>query len=593
MSRHRTRAAVVLAACLAAGPLQAQQHGPPADDRAGTAELDRLRDAGVREAAGDVAGAEAVVRGVLQDNPRSLSALMALERLLALQGRQDDLLPEIDRVIAADPTSTTAHQARLRVYAGRADDMGIANTAAAWIAATPHLETPYREVAAIWRQRGRPDQAIAVLEAGRSQVGGDDALALEFGDAFAAAGDARRAADEWARAVSVEGRGLLPVQRRIADQPDGGAGIMPRLLAVLAASTPARQRAAVLLAMDAGLEADALAITEALIHELPDAQRHTALVEFARRADGNGLHRFAAWAYGLLLQGELDAGTALAIRTRIAEAAMLAGDSALALDMYRELEVEAAAGSPRQRQALAARLRIAARDDDVEAAVRGFEAFRAEHPRAPELDETAAAVATRLMDEGSEARAAQILEGIPGPRSARLRARLHIRAGNLGPGRDELLAAAAGLRGREATEALALGALLMRLSPAGAEIVADIVGASEHDREPVLRETVSATVRLRDSERAAILDFAASAADRSGLDAHADALRDAIATELPGTPEAPGALLALARRALERHDADEAAGLMLERIIVDYPRSALAPQARTELQRLHSRMPGR
>jgi hypothetical protein len=368
---------------------------------------------------------------------------------------------------------------------------------------------------------------------------------------------------------------------------------MPRMLATLAGSSPPRQRVAVLLAMDAGLEADALAITEPLIHELPDAQRRTALVEFARRADGNGLHRYAAWAYGLLLHGESDAGTALAIRTRIAEAAMLAGDSALALTMYRELEAEAAAGSPRQRQALAARLRMAASDDDVEAVVRGFEAFRAEHPRAPELDETAAAVAARLMDEGSEARAVQILEGIPGPRTALLRARLHVRAGNLGLGRGELLAAAAGLRGREATEALALGALLMRLSPAGAEIVAHIVGASEHHREPALRETAVATVRLPDSERAAILDFAASAADRSGLDAHADALREAIAAELPGTPEAPAALLALARRALERHDADEAAGLMLERIIVDYPRSALAPQARTELQRLRSRMPGR
>jgi hypothetical protein len=593
MSRRRLRAAVVVAACLASIPLQAQEYGRPADARAGTAELDRLRDAGIREAAGDVPGAEALVRRVLRDNPRSLSALMALERLLALQGRLDDLLPDIERVIAADPTSATAHRARLRVHAGRDDETGIANAAAAWIAVTPHLETPYREVAAFWRERGRPDQAIAILEAGRSRVGGDDALALELGDAFAAAGNAQRAADEWARAVSVEGRGLLPVQRRIADQSDGGAAVMPRLLASLSASSPARKRAAVLLAMDAGLEAAALAITEPLIQELPDAQRRTTLVEFARRADGSGLHRYAAWAYGRLLQGERDAETALAIRTRIMEAALLAGDSALALDMYAELEAEAAAGSPRQRQALAARLRVGAGNDGVEAATRGFAAFRAEYPRAPELDETAAALAARLMDEGSEARAAEIVEGVPGPRSAQLRARLHIRAGHLGAARDELLAAAAGLRGRDATDALALGALLTRLSPAGAEIVAHMVGGSEHDRESALRETAAATARLQDSERAAILDFAAAAADRSGLDAHADALREAIAAELPGTPEAPAALLALARRALARHDSDEAAALMLERIIVDYPRSALAPQARTELQRLRSRMPGR
>ncbi|HSJ06001.1 MAG TPA: hypothetical protein VK936_04815, partial [Longimicrobiales bacterium] len=593
MSRRRTGAWVFLSAWLIAAPLYAQAGDRPADARPGATELDRLRDAGVREAAGDVAGAEAVVRAVLKDNPRSLSALIGLERILVAQGRHDELLPAVDRVIAANPTSTTAHQARLRVYARRDDEAGIVEAASAWIAATPHLETPYREVAALWRQRGRPDHAIAILETGRARVEGEDALALELGDAFAAAGDLQRAAEEWARAVSPEGRGLLPVQRRLANQPDGGAAVMPRLLATLGASSSARQRAAVLLALDAGLEAHAVDMTETLIHGLPTTQRRTALVEFARRADGNGSHRYAAWAYGLLLQGETDAGSALAIRTRVAESAMLAGDTALAMETYRQLEAEAVAGSPRQRQALAARLRIAARDDDVEAAVRGFEAFRADHPRAPELDDAAAAVAARLMDEGSEARAAELLAGVAGPRSAALRARLHIRAGDLGRGRDELLTAAAGLRGREATETLALGALLMRLSPAGAEIVAGMIGGSGIDRESALRDALTATARLRDPERAAVLDFAAAAADRSGLDTHADALREAIVADLPATAEAPAALLALARRALERRDSEEAAGLMLERIVVDYPRSVLAPQARQELQRLRSGMPGR
>jgi hypothetical protein len=45
-------------------------------------------------------------------------------------------------------------------------------------------------------------------------------------------------------------------------------------------------------------------------------------------------------------------------------------------------------------------------------------------------------------------------------------------------------------------------------------------------------------------------------------------------------------LLALARRALTADGGGQDAVVLLERLILDYPRSTLAPQARRELQRM-------
>jgi TolA-binding protein len=88
------------------------------------------------------------------------------------------------------------------------------------------------------------------------------------------------------------------------------------------------------------------------------------------------------------------------------------------------------------------------------------------------------------------------------------------------------------------------------------------------------------------AERAAVLNFLAEAADAAGIHEDATALRREIVETLPLTHEAPAALLTLARRAVEDPETEEEARVLLEKLIVDYPRSALAPQARTELQRL-------
>jgi hypothetical protein len=577
---------------LAAAPAAAQHAGAvDAQDARGSGGLERLRDAAVREAAGDLAGAEAAVRAVLDASPASLTALLALERLLVVQGRPAQLLPAIDRLLEADPGSAIGHQMRLRVQALVEDESGIEAAIRDWVNATPQVETPYREAALVRRTRGEHELAVRVLEEGRRRIPQEDALALELGDVHAAAGDLERAAAEWARAVGPAGRGFMLVQRRLHDQPDGGARVVPHLIDRLSGEprTPGRQKAAVLLAIDAGLEEPAQRLARDLAGAVGAAERDAVLVELARRADGTGLHHVALWAYTELLRGADDPTAALAIRTRLAELALLTGDTPLAVELSLALEDAAAPGSPQRRQALAIRARLAAGDGDLPAAVASLAALRDEFPQARELDETAALLALRHLEAGDDVAARQLLAGVQGPRTAQVRAQLHMRDGEPARAREQLMSAAPLLHGREATETLALAALLMRLSPAGGELIARAVAAAETDHAAVLPGAADYARTLPAAERAAVLDFLAAMADRSGLRHDADVLRREIVATMPGTYEAPAALMALARRALAGAAGGHDAVVLLERLILDYPRSTLAPQARQELQRLRGR----
>jgi hypothetical protein len=552
-------------------------------------ELARIREAVNREAAGDIHGAETIVREILDANPASLTALLTFERLLQVQGRLHEVLPVVDRLIELEPVSVIGHQVRLRVQAQLDDERGIESTVSRWIRETPTVETPYREAAMVWRHRDEVQKAIAVLEQGRKRIDRADALALELGDAHAAVNDFRRAAAEWSRAVGPDGRGFMLVQRRLQNQPDGGAQALPLLVDQLSAQpvTPGRQRAATLLAIDAGMEPRALSLAEALVAGARRDEREALLVELARRADAAGLHRLAAWSYSQLLHDARDSGATLAIRARLAELALLAGDTVKAADVYRELEAAAAAGSPQRRQAMALRLHMTIREGDANRAVAELEAFRAEYPDAVETDQTAALLALLHLEQGSTAAAEQLLADVSGPRSAYVRGRMLIRRGDLPGARAELLAAAPLLQGREATETIALAALLMRLSPRGGDLVARAIAAGESQRQQMIGAAIVETSRLPAAERAAVLDFLAGMADAADMADDADALRHEIVTTLPRTHEAAGALLALARRAGSRAESVDEATVLLEKLILDYPRSALAPQARRELERLH------
>jgi tetratricopeptide (TPR) repeat protein len=589
-------AVVMLAALAALAAAPAGGAAGLAAQATGGEEGERVRQAAALEMAGDLEGAQAVLAGILAERPTSLAALLAYERVLRMQGRLELLIPAVERLLAADGASALGHQLRVRTYASldRLDELELA--AESWIRSAPRLETPYREVARTWMGRGDFARAVQVLERGRRTVGRADALALELGDVAAGTGDVERGAREWERAIGPEGRGLMLVRRRLALLPDAGTAVLPALVARLAAEpvTPARQRAAVELAIEAGLAAQAEQIARATVPALPAGERPAFLVEVARRGEGAGLRRLAYWAYSELLAAGAEgaAGEQLAVRARMAELALAVGDTAAAAESYRVLEPHAAPGSRQRQRGAALRLELAAREGRLEEAVRDFAGFRAEFPEAPETDRVAAAVGGALAARGQAEEAERIVAGVSGPRSGLLRGRLALRQGDIATARREILRAAPALQGPEATEAITLATLLGRLSPAGGELIgraAALDAAGDVAAAVTLLATES--IGLGAAERAPVLDYAAGLAERAGHAVEAEAVRRTVIAEFQTGPEPPAALLALARAAAARPEGLPEAQTLLERLILDHPRSALVPQARRELNRLRGLVP--
>lgn len=565
--------------------------GEPASgqDTAGLAqEFELLREAASQERAGEYRRAESTLRSVLDANPGSLPGLLQMERVLLVQGRADALLPVVERLLSRDPASAIAHQIRVRALAVLDRPEAIREAGEAWIAATPTLEVPYREVARIQQQRGDLKSSIAILERGRDAVPRADALALELGEAYTREGRWRDAAREWARAVGPEARGQHAVERRLAMLPDGGARVLPLLVDALSSggASAAGLRAATTLAIDAGLADRAGRLARMTAARLEPAQRSTFFAEVARRADGAGLLAVAYWAYDELERAAAGERTQLwAIRARLADLALALGENDRAAEIFRQMERAFDRGSPERRGALAVRVRLAAQDGDASAARRALAGLRREYPRAPELDTAASAVASAYLRLGDATTAAAVVEGLNGPLVLRTRALLALGAGNVQGARDLLLRALPGLHGVDATQAIALTALLLRVSPEGGALIADMV-ASGLPAPRALDALASRASALPERERAAILDFAAESAELAGRPEEADGLRRVIVEEHPDAPEAPAAMLALARGLVARPAAADEARILLARLIVDYPRSALIPQARRELERL-------
>ncbi len=554
-------------------------------------EIQRLREATVREQAGDFAGAQKILEGILHNNAQSLSGLLALERVLRVQGKLEVLLPHLKTHLERDKTSAIGHQMMVRTLSAlnRLDELEQASQA--WIRAVPRIETPYREIARVWEQRGDIMRAVQVLEMGRARLG-RDALALELGDMFARLEDTQRAVREWERAIGPDARGLMLVQRRMTTLKDGGAAVLPGLVDVLGASPElGRRRAAVQLAIDAGLGTKAQQIAERLLTELSAEERQSFLVDVARRADSAQLAQLAYWAYTQFALNDFSPDQLLAIRARIAELALIIGDTASAARGYRELEASLEAGSPQRRQATSLRIQLLIKEGKLKEAEDELETFRSEYAEAPELDATAATLATAYFEKGDMDAALRAVERVSGPRAGLARGRIALRRGDVTGARAALMSSAPKLQGAEATQTLKLATLLGKVSRAGGELLGEALAEAGVGQAKSAVATIENRMeQLPAAERPAILDFAAALADRGQLPLEGERLRRRIVTEFPQSNEAPAALLSLARSLTERGEAVDEARTFLEKLIIDYPRSALVPQARQELDRLQSRV---
>jgi hypothetical protein len=573
------RVLVPVLCAVAAFPMSARAQDTQAD------EVRLMREATLQEAAGDLARAERVLIGILEIRPESAPALLALERVLRHQARLEHLPPLVERALEEEPGSAILNQLLLRTYSGLDRVAELEAAVAAWTDASPGLEAPYREAARTWQGRGDFQRARAALEMGRDRVAAPDALALELGALYAALDQPGLAAREWDRAIGGDGAGVSQVRRQLRALPDGGAAVLPELVARLerGAGSHGRTAAGLDLALAAGFEDRALELARRLVSATAPAERRTLLLDLARRADGARLVGLAHYAYGeLLATGEFEG--AAAVRARFAELSLAVGDTAAAAMAYGDLGADRGAGSVEQRKAAALQVELLA-SHDAEAAARALRAFRDEHRNAAETDRLAAAVAGSLERDGRLEAAEAAMAGVRGPRTALVRGRIALLAGERDAARTAYMAAAPELRGAEATHAISLVTLLTRIPEAGAAMLGQaLADAAAGEPGRGVDRLVSSSAGLASAERAALLEFAASLAEEHGLDDDATRIRQIIVAEHPRTSEAPAALLALARAAADR--GGEEARELLERLIIEYPRSALVPQARRDLEQI-------
>lgn len=509
-------------------------------------------------------------------------ALLGLERVWAESGARDSILPVVQRVLLLRPTDPVGRSIQLRTLSALGRDDEARQAFQSWRRAAGNDGAPYREYARLLIAAGRAQAADSLLtEAGRT-LGRSGMISSEVAQLHVALA-------RWNAAA-------VAFREALTDQPYLEAAAMFALARAPAASRDSIRT--VLLAGSPTLVLRRLMSTIELAWNEPrrgwtalaalkaDDSSAVAWREFGERAEGVNAWLVArdAWTATFERDGDLDS------QARAATAALNAGDAAGALAMAQRPGRGAAAGKAATRIAMLVPVEIAALGELGRAA----EAQARLDAAGKDVDESTRAMLSRplvsaWLRSGDLERARAAVAGSDLADDDETVGWLALYDGDLATARKRLVRAET--RRPELVDALGLLARI-RLDRSPSVGQAFLLLAR--------RDSVAASARfasLADSAStlgaggvgdapAALLGLAArlvAPADR------AMALWERIVAQYPRSPEAPEAML-LASRVLVARGDRAAAITRLETLIVEYPESALLPQARRELERL--RVPG-
>ncbi|MYG50732.1 MAG: hypothetical protein F4164_15460 [Gemmatimonadales bacterium] len=589
--RGATRTVALLAAVGGAQwPLGAEVVGQAsaASEQRTVARAERLR------ASGRAAEAASALREHLARAPASSGALALLGELALESGEAAAFVPYAEAAVVAAPDEEVSRLWWVRglTGAGRVDSaLAVSDR---WLKEASGLSVA--RLARADAQLAAGDSAGAVRTLGDA-ADPDRELLARFAGLLRAAGDGDRLAAVWVRLLALTPPATDEVETGLRTAAADGAGVraasFERLRARLAGRSDRSSRAGAIVALRLGRAEAARALAETA--PAPDESAAAAFLrEYVREAEAAALPGEIAWSARRL--AELSARPADRLRwlALAGDQALAAGDTASARRVLEELMRESTPGDgPHQlasrrlfallaakpaslAEAAAALDRYVRQYPDsaaVEAGLRGDLALG--HARAGDLDAAEALVADarnriRIAAAGRlDAAAARLALYAGRPDSARERASRSVREAEIG-------AAERTRRLRLLTLVQAADTAEVRI--AGAAALELFAAPDAFDPGPALRDLAG---RPASSGRSVVLGFLADAAAGAGRARIAAALRRRIVLEHPGSPEAPAALLDLARAS-----APADAASWLEQLIVGYPRSALAPVARRMLAEL-------
>ena len=565
---------LVFALALAASHLGAQQ-----------ASYDQAFDL---ERRGSYAAAAEVYRQVLRTAPADVNALLGLERVLHELGHADAMGPAASAALAADAKNPVLYGAAVRAWTAAGQPDSVRRLVARWAQLEPGSEAPYREWG--FAALGRRDRAGArqAYLAGREELRRGEALAGELAQLATVDGDYASAVTEWLTAL-----------RTIPGYRASAVGMLSQV--------PVERRSFVLGLLERRGNQTAAGLAAALS---------------ARWGDPLGGYRILA---GAVAVG--DSGV-VALQEFLEELRSLGGKDAAAA-RARTLEAMADRSGRGGAQRLAEAARAYAEAGDQAAARRMLGRLASDPAAAPEL---AAMAGTTLVEvlvaEGRLDEADQRLSALQGAISADERERLthQLARGLLHGGRldraEQLVAADSTVEGF----ALRGRARLLRGDLARASADLATAGPYAVDRaDATERSALLALLQVIDADSLPALGLAFQALEQGDSAAAAGALEE-VARQLPperggaelqllagrvqagralpveaerlfrlagkasGTAAAAGARLELARLMVHQGRQPEAIAA-LEQLILEYPSSTAAPQARRLLDAVRGGVP--
>ena len=595
-SRIARRCLPLIGLSLVGAPVKAQEMGPA------SVESRTIARAASAERAGRVEEAKRELESVLDANPTSAAALAMLSQLLTSRGRSAEVLPRAERAAAAGGRNETVV---MQVWIRALDSAGERDSALAlasdWVQTRPTEVAAYAERARLLEASGREEEARETLLEARSARADSTILSQELADLLVSTGEYREAAKEWTTMLGWGDVGVAAVAERI-ETPGIDEGEAMRALSEALAdpSLPVHVRRGGLgLALALDEREWAWSIVRDLTASVPSDARRFLLREYFVECRNRDWAHEATWAAARLEDESLDEAEGRHWRAMRADVAYRSGNQAEAERTFEELSRTASPGTETHRRSLRRLFSLRAAGGSEEAG-RLLREYAAAYPNdADEVVEMAVELSnSRIAARDLEGARAALREMPDSPtpsqasRIAGQTAVLNLLGGRPGLALAELETAAF-LPGGDPvrrTDALVLAQLLETTDSTTAAQLGEGLLDLLADRSPdsLLRYSESWKERSgAPGSGAALLSIAAGALDREGFPEDAADLRRDLVAAYPEAPEAPAALLELGRHAAPVDP--DLAREWFERLVVSYPRHALAPLARQEMDALAGR----
>jgi hypothetical protein len=531
--------------------------------------------------AASVAYRQVIVRALaptIPDGDRVDMALLGLERSWAELGVRDSLLPVINRILLQRRSDPVARGMQLRTLVALAQDDAARSAFSDWRRTVPNDATPYREYARLLIQNGRAQAADSVLVDATRMLGSSRDLSGEIAqlnvalERWVPAASAYRAAvvqQPWLETAALFALQRVPVSARdsvrtILASPPVVLGPR-RLLSELESAWGEPRKSWEAIAP--------LAVDDSTIAEWKD---------FGERAEGAESWAVArdAWTAVLASRGDIESARHAAF------SALHAGDAKGALAIIATaskgkpgvavaktlLPVEIAAlGELGRAEDAQKRIQDNAQYIDDNTRTLLMKPLVDAYLRNGELDQArAAAKAGDLLDDDETAGWLSLYGGDLAAARKRL-VRLDAKQG----AQIEALALLARIR---TVSSPALGAAFLAIAKRDTTAAVTRFVALADSMPEAAPALLATAARLEDARTG------------NGSNTHALLLWKRIRNDYPKSAEAPEASLAWAQ-SLARAGDNKGAIAQLEAMLLDYSDSAMAPQARRELERLRTQTP--